>query len=491
MFWKHNVLETLLIGVGWNWWSSMKLAFLDRFRETERLRRRFRMESQQLLFLYGRRRCGKSRLLRETVTGFPHVYFVANLSEASLSRAELAVEIERLIPGFAGVAYPGWKELFERWRNDAPSGAVLVVDEFPYLAASSPELPTVLQHFFDEAGDKPLHYAFCGSSQRMMTGMVLEGSAPLYGRASEVLKIGPLGIHWLREAFGQISATDTISTYAHLGGIPRYWELALDFPDWNEAVRNVILDPNGALHNEPARLLSDELQDTRQASSVLTLIAQGVHRISEIGARLGKPATSLSRPLSLLTKLGFAKREVPFGHSVRDTKRTFYRLADPFLNYWYRFVEPNRSLLQLYRLESVEKRIRREWEVYLEGIWEDISRECVPFLSIENEEWGPAGRWWGKGVDGTNLEIDLLAEAVDRPNRVLAGEVKLTSDPGKSEGYMRALRKKAAVCPCLKGKDVVFRLWVMEHRGEKPQYVVDAQSVLREIRKADSPRIDE
>ena len=124
------------------------------------------------------------------------------------------------------------------------------------------------------------------------------------------------------------------------GGVPRYWELAADHPSHAEAVRALLVDPLGILHREPERLLLDEMTDTTRAASILVLIGQGCHRISEIAGRLGHPATSLARPLGRLVELGFAAREVPFGASERDSKRSLYRIADPFLRTWFRFVEP-------------------------------------------------------------------------------------------------------------------------------------------------------
>ena len=83
-----------------------------------------------------------------------------------------------------------------------------------------------------------------------------------------------------------------------------------------------------------------------QSNSLLALIGAGYHRLSEIGSRVGQPATNLSRPLSRLIDLGYVRRELPFGESTRSTKRSLYRLDDPFLLFWYRFVAPNRSRLE-------------------------------------------------------------------------------------------------------------------------------------------------
>ena len=91
-----------------------------------------------------------------------------------------------MLPGMEAVRYPDWASLLERWWRDAPEGTVLALDEFPYLAKASPELPSVLQRLIDQNRSRRLHLVLCGSSQRMMQGLVLDASAPLYGRARQL-----------------------------------------------------------------------------------------------------------------------------------------------------------------------------------------------------------------------------------------------------------------------------------------------------------------
>ncbi|MBL8026938.1 MAG: ATP-binding protein, partial [Fibrobacteres bacterium] len=253
----------------------MKLPFYDRKNEISRLRIAFQANESNLVCLYGRRRYGKSRLLQRALEEHQHVYYVGDDREASLQRRALAKEIGRLITGFDKVEYHSWEDLFERWRTDAPSGAVLALDEFPYMAAASKELPSVLQKWIDKDSTKPLHIALCGSSQRMMHGLVLDASAPLFGRAREILKLAPLSPFYLSDAMGKVSAEKVIEAFAVWGGVPRYWELAKDYSDTSESIKNLILDPSGVLFREPERLLLDQMRDTRQAASLLSLIGQG------------------------------------------------------------------------------------------------------------------------------------------------------------------------------------------------------------------------
>jgi len=273
-------------------------------REKSRLARAFSRREGSLCCLYGRRRCGKSRLLQEVLPKRSSVYYVGDEREPSLQRAALAEAIASILPGFDRVTYPNWGALFERWWREAPQGAVMALDEFAYLVSGSRELPSIIQRLVDEYGSKRVHLVIAGSSQRMMQGMVLDAAAPLYGRAREIIEVGPLGAAWLPVAFDFSRAIDTVEAYSFWGGIPRYWELALDYRSNWEAVQELVLDPRGVLHAEPRRLLLDDIRETAQAASILSLIGRGCNRISEIAGRMEKPVTSLTTPLSRLLELG-------------------------------------------------------------------------------------------------------------------------------------------------------------------------------------------
>ena len=132
---------------------------------------------------------------------------------------------------------------------------------------------------------------------------------------------------------------ELVSLYALWGGMPRYWELAQTFGcDLDAAVDTLVLDPAGALHDEPDRLLRAETPPATSLRPLLDVIGAGAHRASEIGGRLGKPASSLARPLATLVAMNLVRRETPFGSDPKSGKRSFYRIDDPFLRLWFRVV---------------------------------------------------------------------------------------------------------------------------------------------------------
>ena len=435
----------------------MPLPFLDRRDEAGRLRALFERRDGGLAVVYGRRRLGKSRLLLEVLPKGRGIYYIADDREASLQRRALAGEIGRLLPGFADVGYPDWEGLLRRFWSEAPRGTVLAIDEFPSLVASAAELPSLLQKALDQASGQRVYLVLSGSSQRLMHGLVLDRSAPLFGRAREILRIGPLPAGYIQRGLSLRDPVRAIESFAVWGGVPRYWELAAEYRGLQEAVERLVLSPLGVLHDEPGRLLLDDLREATQATSLLALIGGGSHRISEIAARLERPATSLARPLARLLDLGLVRREVPFGSTVRDTKRTAYRLADPFLRFWFRFVEPHRSRLEAGQTAEVAREVVRRLPEHVAGVFEDLVRESVPRSRYSGRPWGAAARWWGPGLDRSPMEIDVMAESPDG-GALLVGEVKWSRhvDFGREED---SVRRKAANLPLARGREIVLALW--------------------------------
>jgi uncharacterized protein len=459
----------------------MKLPFLNRREEADRFRRLLARKEGSLGVVYGRRRCGKSRLLREILPRERAVYYVGDDREASLQRASLATEIGRLLPGFDRVTYPDWDSLLARWWQEAQPGTVLALDEFPSLVMVAQELPSLLQKYLDREGERGIHVLLSGSSQRMMQGLVLDRTAPLFGRASEILKISPLPAGWIEEALSLSDPEPAVEAYAVWGGTPRYWELAGDHPDLRTAIRSLVLSPLGVLFEEPSRLLLDDMRDTTQAASILSLIGQGCHRISEIAGRLGKPATALSRPLQRMQDMDLITRELPFAEDPRGTKRTLYKISDPFLRFWFRYVEVNRSRLGAGVVAAVEEEILQQLGHHVGEVWEELARASVPLLQTGGRTWSTAGRWWGPGLDRQPLEVDLVASSIDGGS-VLVGEVKWGA-PRDANRLLAELEAKARRLPAAVGKEVVSALWLKAPvKGLTAGHVVTPRQVLDVLR---------
>ena len=415
--------------------------FVDRIEETARLRDALSREKSSLVVVYGRRRLGKSTLIKRVLSD-SDVYFLADRSEGQHQRTLLAKVVAQVFPDFDKLTYPDWESLFRAVNYRTDKCFTLCLDEFPYLVEQSPELPSVLQKLVDE---KLLKYnlVLCGSSQNMMYGLFLDSTAPLYGRADEIMRITPIRLPYIQEAL-DLDAVSSVEEYAVWGGVPRYWELRENRNSLSDALWHNILSINGNLYEEPIKLFQDDVKDIVKTSTIMSYIGSGANRLSEIAARCNEPATNLSRPLKKLIDLGFLEKDVPFGIDEKNAKKSLYKIADPFMAFYYQFVVPNRSFIELGRRLPIEQALTAHFSEYVSMHWEKLCRDAVTGNMVNGIVYGKAKRWWGPAInekkEPEQIEIDVMAESLDK-KYLLVGECKWTNQENGKQQTAELLRK--------------------------------------------------
>lgn len=417
------------------------MKFVDRIDETARLREALAREKTSLIVIYGRRRLGKSTLIKRVLSD-NDVYFLADRSEGAHQRTLLAKVIAQVFPDFDKLTYPDWESMFRAVNYRTDRRFTLCLDEFPYLVEQSPELPSVLQKLVDE---KLLKYnlVLCGSSQNMMYGLFFDSSAPLYGRADEIMKLTPISLPYIQEAL-ELHAMNAIEEYAIWGGVPRYWELRENRASLSDALWHNILSVNGTLYEEPVKLFQDDVKDIVKTSTLMSYIGAGANRLSEIAARCNEPATNLSRPLKKLIDLGFLEKDVPFGIDEKNAKKSLYKIADPFMAFYYQFVVPNRSFIELGRRLPIEQALNTHFSEYVSMQWEKLCRDATTGNLVNGVVYGKAKRWWGAVINEDKkpeqVEFDVMAESLDK-RHLLVGECKWTTQEDGRQLTTELLRK--------------------------------------------------
>jgi AAA+ ATPase superfamily predicted ATPase len=463
------------------------MLFLNRFSEIERLEKVTNQPESAFLVIWGRRRVGKTRLLLEWLKNNQGLYWVADESSAIMQRRYFCLALEQRLPGFSQFEYSDWGLLFERLAKEAKLAnwrGPLVIDEFPYLVATSPELPSILQRFIDhDAKNINLLFAISGSNQRLMQGLVLNSDEPLYGRAQEIIKLMPLKPKYLQSALQLATARKTIEAYSVWGGIPRYWELATVYKqDINEAIDAIVLNPQGILHEEPMRLLLEESPPAIALRPILDAIGSGVHKLSEIAGRLNLPSTSLSRPLERLRDLGYIEREIPFGTSEKDTKRALYKIKDPFLRFWFHVVAPKRSALSQIDKEARLMWLEEKFPVLQTQAWEDLCRNSIPHLRnrLNNIVFEPAKRFW----HGTGPEWDIVSESFNK-KILLLGEAKWLDKTPSVQNIERILQELMSKGTVNQSYETIYYVIFVPEKPKEPMklsenvFVLDANDVIQ------------
>lgn len=375
----------------------------------------------------GRRRMGKTHLLLAWCEPRRGIYFVADQSSAEVQRRYFAEAVAERLPGFADVDYRDWRALFARLVADAKAQRFrgpIVIDDVPHLIAAAPELASVLAQFCDQASrEARLAIALAGSTRRTMQALAIDADAPLRERVQLVIELRAQGVDALAQALGSPPPSRLLDAYAAWGGVPRYWELAAAHRGaLARAVDALVLDPRGVLHDEPTRLLLEELPSAVELRPLLDALGVGATRVSEIAAHIGRPATSLSRALERLRELGLVERHIPFGQKDGDTKRTLYEIVDPFTRLWFRVVAPHRARLARATPKQREALLAEHWPSLRAQAWQQLCREqiSVPHKRPQSfGSWQAARPFW----QGQRAEWNLVAES-SAGGTLLLGDVR-------------------------------------------------------------------
>ena len=435
------------------------MKFVDRIEETTRLEAVLTRDKASLAVLYGRRRLGKSTLVKRVLKN-SDLYFLADRSEEQHQRALLAKVVAQKFQDFDKATYGDWESFFLAVNYRTQIRFSLCLDEFPYLAEQSPELPSVLQKLID---GRLLKYnlVLCGSSQHMMYGLFLDSTAPLYGRADEIMRLMPIRLPYMQEAL-HLDAVEAIEEYSVWGGVPRYWELRENNSSLDEALWHNVFSVNGVLYEEPVKLFQDDVKDVVKTSTIMSYVGTGANRLSEIAARCNEPATNLSRPLKKLIDLGFLEKDVPFGIDEKNAKKSLYKIADSFMAFYYQFVVPNRSFIELGRRLPIIDSLEANFSKYVSLRWENICRNAVTGNVIGDVLYGKAKRWWGtvlnENGDHEQMEFDVVAESIDKKS-LLVGECKWTTQENATQ-LISELRRKANLLPFAKNHTISLFLFL-------------------------------
>jgi len=406
-------------------------AFIDRGRELAFLEDRYRSGRAELIVVYGRRRVGKTFLLRRFLAGKRGVYFVVSRLGNTLQ------ELSEAIGEQLGVHPPllrNYRDLFEYVAGESrDSRFVLVIDEFQRLAEHDSSFLTELQATWDTLlGSTKVFIVLSGSSVGVVERVALSSSSPVFGRRTGQLKVKPFTFACAKEFAGGWLCEDKVRSYAVFGGIPAYLSLLDSSRSLLDNVRSLILEPWGPLHEEPYFLLAAETREPLRYMSILEAMASGATTLGEIASRSGLPASELPRYLRTLeTLLDVVERSYPLLEEGRRG-RARYRVKDNFLRFWFRFVRPNLHLLELGEVDRVAARVAEQLDEYVSTVFEEVALEhfsrSVPALRV--------GRWW-RG------EVEIDGVAVDEKNKVAYFmEAKWSKHPlGRSA--LRELERKA------------------------------------------------
>ncbi|AIJ05226.1 ATPase [Methanocaldococcus bathoardescens] len=447
--------------------------FVNREEELSFLEKLYKSDKKEVLILYGRRRVGKTELIKQFIKNINSEDVIYFLSDRSGLNANAERFYEKVAKKFnlPNVKVEDFRDAFNLLKIIPNNRIVVVIDEFSYLLEDK-NTPAVFQHIIDEILDDRFFIILCGSLVGLMEGL-MSYKNPLYGRRTAQLKLSPLKFLHVREYFKNVDIETVVKIYSVTGGIPMYFKL-FKGEDFEKELNEVVFSKTSILYEEPEFILREEVGDVHRYYLILEALAKGYNRVSEISSVTGIEAKDLPKYLRVLMSLDLVEREVPITESLKS-KKGRYKIKDNFFRFWFRFVYPNKSEIEI----GMFKMDYLLFNKYVGEIFKDIVKEFLIELNKNDKlpfKFSKIGRWWHKGE-----EIDLIA-LNENDKKALFVEVKW-KDLSVREvyGIFKDLERKAELVG-LKDYDKYYCVFGRRIKGdielEENYLVFDLQSIL-------------
>jgi AAA+ ATPase superfamily predicted ATPase len=446
----------------------------DRDAEWRTLATLWRKPRPDLIFAVGRRRVGKSFMLSRFAKSVRGIYYQATRRTEGEQLGSLSRVIGEHFDDPAlrqGVAFPSWEDLFAYVTRRADGKPFLfVLDEFPYLAAAAPALPSIIQNLWDHHWPGTRIKVVLSGSYVTAMNRLEQVDQPLYGRRTGKLVFGPFAFPDAARFMPGYPLRDQLLAYGMFGHLPGH--LALMEPDrpLGENVAEALLSPTGRLVDEAQHMLDAFTGDAHVHYSIIEAIASGEHTWSGITRRVGRTGGSLLRPLQWLEEMQVIGRVVPATEkNPQKSKRALYRVVDPYVAFWHRTIARlvNAGSLGLVPPERLwDEVVVPDLDDFMGPVFEEICRDFVrrtdrlPFRPVR------VGEWWDAASQD---QVDVVV--LGARGELLVGECKW----GRvTTAHLATLHDRAQKVAAELGRVQAVHVALFTARGEADDGVLQA-----------------
>lgn len=404
--------------------------FIGRENELHTLDKLYHSDKFEFAVIYGRRRVGKTALISEFAKNKDTIFFTGVETNAKQNLDNFSRCIMEYNTGIAvDSSFASFQSALEYVFELAKTKRiVLVIDEYPYVARASKSLASTLQLLIDKNKDSSkLLLILCGSSMSYMEDHVLAYKAPLYGRRTAQLKLGPFEFFEACRYFTKLSDEDKALAYGIVGGTPQYLMQLNDSLSIEENIKNTHLNASSSIFEEPNNLLKQEVREPAIYNAVITAIATGCSKMNEISNKIDEDTSVCATYIKNLITLGIVKKESPYGE--KSSRKTIYSIEDNMFRFWYRFVPENTSIISRGATDLAYSRIAPQLNAYMGGVFEEICKQYLWRLLLSGKcpvNFSDLGRWWGTNPK-TRIQEEIDIMGTDKDS-ALFGECKWTNE---------------------------------------------------------------
>ena len=420
--------------------------FIGRLDELEFLNSKYKSDNAEFIVIYGRRRIGKTELIKEFIKDKPHILYTAVQMTDKVQLKKISdIVFNYFKDKRYSETFSSWENVFQYISDTCGEGEklVFVIDEFPYLVDSNSSIPSILQKVWDHhLKNKNIIFIISGSSMSFMEKEILGEKNPLYGRASGIYKLQELDFFSAKEFIPKKNLAQAITYYSIYSGVPHYLNQINNNKTLGENIKNSIIKNGAILFNEAEFLLKQELRDVCSYNSIIEAIALGNTRLNDIYTKTEIEKNKLPYYLGNLIDLNIIKREFPVTIKTKEKSKSrigIYKLSNSYFRFYYAFVYPNISELLEGDADIIyEEMIEPNLDYFVSF---DFEKVCIQYMRKLNKErklpfrFTKIGRWWNK-----DNEIDIVA--FDTKGNYIFGECKWRN---KKTGFkeIRALKEKS------------------------------------------------
>ena len=405
-------------------------AIVGRKQEIEELERLYRSDRPEFVAVYGRRRVGKTFLIKQALKNritFQHTGVSPIDQDDAKSRMKTQLEsfyYSMLNHGLEGFKMPkSWMEAFYQLEQllaslDDGKRQVVFIDEMPWMDTPRSGFLPAFENFWNGwcSGRDNMMLIVCGSATSWILGNLSRSRGGLYGRLTDEIKLLPFTLKECEEYFEgegiELSRYDIVQSHMVFGGIPYYLSFFRKGESFEKNTDRILFGRNPRLKDEFNRLFNAIFGNPEDCKKIIRLLAtrhNGFTR-EEIARATGVPlGGGLSDTLAALAESDFILRYMPY----RQSKVEHYKLIDNFCLFWLKYVEPNLTDVD-FMTDNITSDVMRSWKgVAFEEVCWQHSTQIKRALEIGGVK-SSLSAWSVKGdEENEGAQIDLLINRAD------------------------------------------------------------------------------
>lgn len=424
--------------------------FYGRETELQVLEETYNKTGFQMTVIYGRRRIGKSELIRHFLKNKRSSYYTAAESSLEINVQKWSEQfIADLVPSAKGALFTDLDNFFEFVVNQCNNKrTVIALDEIPYIAQADSSFLSIFQRVIDtKLAKSNIYLIICGSAISFMEKEILSEKSPIFGRRSNQIFLKPFNYIEAARFVSKYTPEEKAIVYGVTGGVAKYLSLFDDNLSLDENIINNFFKTSGYLYEEPTNLLTQEFRSIANYNTVIEVCSGGVNKMNEIADKTHLSTAALSYILSGLMTTGIISKITAITEE-KNKKKSKYEITDGMYRFWYKFIPSAKSTIEMNRGEKYYlKNVKPRLHEFMGSVFEQMCRYYTLLQGLDGNlhcDVTMTGTWWGNDHNHNQTDIDVVGLDMGAKQAVL-GECKFKNEEIDKSVYDALVLRKGLI----------------------------------------------